>query len=184
MKTLLALLLAVGLTACTANTDEHAGETMENMDHDAMDGEVMDHDAMDGQAMDHDAMDSGGAMAESAAAAADAFRAAIVANDSTAAASIILEDALIVEGGGIETREHYLSGHFNGDGAFLSAMTREPLERTVSVAGHAAWITSTSRLQGNFRDRDIDMTSAELLVLKHSDAGWKVAAVHWSSRQN
>lgn len=183
MKTLLALFLAVGLTACNSNTDEHAGEAM---DHDAM--ESMDHDAMAGEAMDHEGMDhdtmGDSAMAESAAVAADAFRAAIVANDSTAAASIILEDALIVEGGGIETREHYLSGHFNGDGAFLSAMTREPVERTVSVAGHVAWITSTSRLQGNYRDRDVDVTSAELLVLEHSEAGWKVAAVHWSSRQN
>jgi ketosteroid isomerase-like protein len=179
MKTLLALLLAIGLSACGTDSSEHDGEAMEHaggMDHDAM-----NHEDGDAAHMEHT---ESGEMSEAAVAAAEAFRAAIVANDSTAAAAIILEDALILESGGVETREHYLSGHFNGDGAFLSAMTRELLDRTVSVSGHAAWITTTSRLHGNYRDRDIDMTSAELLVLKHGESGWKVAAVHWSSRQN
>jgi ketosteroid isomerase-like protein len=183
MKTLLALLLSIGLAACAADSSEHAGEHAgEAMEHaGTMDHDATNHEDGDGAHMEH--TDSA-EMSEAAVGAAEAFRAAIVANDSTLAAAIILEDALILEGGGVETREHYLSGHFNGDGAFLSAMTRELKDRKVSVSGHAAWITTTSRLHGNYRDRDIDMTSAELLVLEHSDAGWKVAAVHWSSRQN
>jgi ketosteroid isomerase-like protein len=171
MKTLLVFLLAAGLSACSAQEAEHP----DTMDPDGMSGEGT-------MEMDHDGMSAD--MEASAIAAAEAFRQAIVSGDSTAAGEIILEDAIIVEGGRTESREHYLSGHFKGDGAFLSAMTREPLDRKVSVSGHVAWITSVSRLHGTYRNNDTDMTSAELMVLKQDNEGWKVAAVHWSSRSN
>lgn len=115
-------------------------------------------------------------------AAAETFRAAIIAGDSAALQRIVWPDALILEGGDRETRAEYLSHHFGADGAFLRSMTREPLTRTVRVDGHTAWIASTSRMHGTSGDREVDLNSAELLVLRHAPGeGWRVAAVHWSS---
>ena len=115
------------------------------------------------------------------AAVADRFREAITAGDAEAAGALLAPDAAILEGGKIETAHDYLSHHFVSDGSFLRAMTREPGERRVTVAGDAAWVVSRSRLHGRYRDRDLDMNSAELMVLRRTDGGWRIAAVHWSS---
>ncbi|MFT5142808.1 MAG: ketosteroid isomerase-like protein [Rhodothermales bacterium] len=164
MKTITSLLLIVALAACA----DPSGE--------ASHADDMDHDA---------AMHVGDDMSETAVGdAVEAFRASIVANDSTAAASLLAENVRIVEGGNVETRDGYLSHHFHSDGAFLSAMTREPLTADVQMSGATAWSVSTSRLFGSYRDREIDMTSAELMVLEHGEGGWKVKAVHWSSGSN
>ena len=49
----------------------------------------------------------------------------------------------------------------------------EPLFRRTTVAGDAAWVASTQRIG--------DAEMAELLVMKRTPEGWRVAAVHWSS---
>ena len=112
---------------------------------------------------------------------ADQFVAAIAAENRSALETILSPDVLILESGGIETREEYFGHHFGADAEFLAAMTREPLDRTIRIVGDVAWITSRSRLQGTFRERDLDLDSAELLVLRRMPDGWRIAAVHWSS---
>lgn len=112
---------------------------------------------------------------------ANQFTAAIAAEDRSALESILSPDALILESGGIETREEYFGHHFGADAEFLAAMTREPLGRTIHIVGDVAWVASITRLQGTFRERDLDLDSAELLVLRRTPEGWRIAAVHWSS---
>ena len=115
-------------------------------------------------------------------AVADALTEAIVAGDRAAVEALLLEDARIYEGGKVESRTEYFSHHFGSDGAFLGAMQREPLTRSVEIDGHTARVTSTSRLHGTFRERAMDLVSTEVLVLRHSaENGWRVAEVHWSS---
>ena len=80
---------------------------------------------------------------------------------------------MILEGGQAEARAEYLGGHFARDAAFLADAQPEPLFRRTTVAGDAAWVASTQRV------RDAEM--AELLVMKRTADGWRVAAVHWSS---
>ncbi|MGB1841600.1 MAG: hypothetical protein ACPHWZ_10885, partial [Longimicrobiales bacterium] len=41
----------------------------------------------------------------------DAYHAALVNGDSTAALSLLSEDVTILESGGVEDKEHYRSGH-------------------------------------------------------------------------
>ncbi len=110
------------------------------------------------------------------------FHAAVVAADSAVAAGLLTAEALILESGGQETKEEYFSHHFHGDAAFLAATTREPATSQLRLAGDAAWVTSTSRIYGTFRDRDVDVNSAELMVLRRTPEGWRIAAIHWSSR--
>jgi hypothetical protein len=83
---------------------------------------------------------------------------------------------VILEGGQAEARAEYLGGHFARDAAFLADAQPEPLFRRTTVAGDAAWVASTQRVR--------DATMAELLVMKRTPDGWRVAAVHWSSAQN
>lgn len=156
---------------------------MEGMDHGQMEG----HEGMDHSGMDHDSMErsEAGADEEAAARTADRFRQAVAAGDRAAVEALLLPNAVILEGGGSETRSEYLGGHFASDGAFLSAMERTPLTRRTETAGDAAWVASTSRLAGTYEGRTLDLDSAELLVLRRDASapeGWRIAAVHWSSR--
>ncbi len=55
----------------------------------------------------------------------------------------------------------------------LAGTKPESLYRRTGVAGDAAWVASTQRVG--------DAEMAELLVMKQTPEGWRVAAVHWSS---
>ena len=110
------------------------------------------------------------------------FQAALAAGDSAVVAGLLAAEAIILESGGQETKEEYLSHHFHSDAAFLGATTREPATSQLRLAGDAAWVASISRIHGTFRDRDIDLNSAELMVLRRTPEGWRIAAIHWSSR--
>lgn len=114
--------------------------------------------------------------------AVERFTEALAMGDSTTVATLLLPEAMILEGGVVEDRHHYLGHHYSSDVRFLQAMTRDPKARQVHVVGDVAYVASTSRLHGSYRDRDIDLSSAELMVLRRTIEGWRVAAIHWSSR--
>jgi hypothetical protein len=153
------------------------------MDH----GGMMKHDQMNG--MDHGRMGPMSAddvrAAEAAGRTADRFHTALDGGDRAAVEALLLPDAVVLEGGKAEARAEYLGHHFGSDTAFLAAVEREPLTRKTDVAGDAAWVALTSRLHGTYDGRTLDLDSAELLVLRRDASapdGWRVAAVHWSSR--
>lgn len=110
------------------------------------------------------------------------FHAALAAGDSAMVESLLAPGALILESGGVETREQYLGGHLRGDIAFAQAVPRQPGPQTVRVQGDLAYAASTSVTQGEYRGRAINSTGAELMVLVRVGGTWKIAAVHWSSR--
>lgn len=112
----------------------------------------------------------------------DNFRIAIINNNSEKASSLLTDDARILESGGIETKEEYLSHHFHSDGKFLSAMEREVKTQKVISSEKTAWISTVSHVSGTYNDREISINSAELAVLVKTENGWKISAVHWSSR--
>jgi hypothetical protein len=156
-------------------------DRMEGMDHSRMEG--MEHGQMSG--MQHGPMSADAARAaEAASRTADRFYTALTAGDRAVVESLLLPDAVVLEGGKAEARAEYLGHHFGSDIAFLASVEREPLTRTTDVAGDAAWVASTSRVSGAYEGRTLDLDSAELLVLRHDAAapdGWRIAAVHWSS---
>ena len=114
--------------------------------------------------------------------AVQSFHSALAEGDSATVLDLLGTDARIVESGGIETRAEYRSGHMLGDMRFASAVSREAGPILVVVVGDVAWATSTSVTQGESRGRTIDSRGAELMVLTREADGWKVRAVHWSSR--
>ncbi|MEX0908905.1 MAG: nuclear transport factor 2 family protein, partial [Gemmatimonadaceae bacterium] len=108
--------------------------------------------------------------------------AARAAGDSAAALSYLDDDVVVLESGGVETREEYRSHHLPADIAFARAVPANRAPMRVRVQGDVAWVSSTSVTQGEFNGRAVNSTGAELMVLRRTESGWKISAIHWSSR--
>jgi ketosteroid isomerase-like protein len=125
-----------------------------------------------------------GTTSDSAAVVAvvDAYHRALASGDSMAVEMLLAPDAIILESGHVETRAQYLGGHLRGDIAFARAVPRERSDIRVVVQGDAAWATSTSITKGEYRERPVNSAGAELMVLRRTPQGWRIAAIHWSAR--
>lgn len=110
------------------------------------------------------------------------FHGALEQGDSAQALGLLSDDAIILESGGTETKAEYRAGHLRGDIAFARAVSREQGAVRVVVSGDAAWASSSSLMRGTYRDREIHSRSVELMVLRRTAEGWRIAAIHWSSR--
>lgn len=110
------------------------------------------------------------------------FEKAMVENDSESASSLLHDNVIIMEGDGTETKEEYLSHHFHSDGKFLSVIERNELSQKINIEGNMAWVSTITSMKGTYSDREIDLTSLELAVLKNENGNWKIIALHWSSR--
>ena len=124
------------------------------------------------------------ARGDSAAVAAtvDRFHGAIVAGDSALAMSLLAPDAVVLESGGVETREEFRAHHLPADIAFAQAVKSERGPMRVLVRGDVAWASSTSTTTGDYRGRQVNSAGAELVVLARVGKEWKISAIHWSSR--
>lgn len=111
-----------------------------------------------------------------------AYHKALATGDSAAALALLAPDAMILETGGVETRDQYRSHHLPGDIAFARAIQSERGAIRVVVQGDVAWATSSSTTQGEFRGRVVNSNGAELMVLSRAATGWRIRAIHWSSR--
>lgn len=138
-----------------------------------------------GAAQEATAPGTGAAQASDSAGIADVvggFHDALANGDSARALALLAPEARILEGGAIETVEEYASGHLPADMAFAAAVPRERGPRQVMIHGDVAWAMSTSAARGTYRDREIGSRGAELVVLSRHEEGWRIEAIHWSSR--
>ncbi|MEJ7810241.1 MAG: DUF4198 domain-containing protein [Gemmatimonadaceae bacterium] len=110
------------------------------------------------------------------------YHAALAAGDSAAALALLAPDAVVLESGGVETRDEYRSHHLPADIGFARAVPSTRGALRVVVRGDVAWATSTSTTQGQYQGRAINSAGAELMVLAREAAGWRIRAIHWSSR--
>ena len=113
----------------------------------------------------------------------DAFHDALRRGDGPAAMKLLAPDAIILEGGGIETRAEYESHHLAADMEFAKAVPSARSDVRVQLDGNTAWLTSASRTQGTFKERPINSRGAELMVLTKTPDGWRIRAIHWSSQK-
>ena len=119
---------------------------------------------------------------EAVRAAVTRFHNAITSGDAAAAMTVVAEDALFLEAGGVETRSEYEKNHLPGDIEFEKSVSVKRSALRVVVAGDAAWTTCTSEFKGAFQGRTIDSIGTELMVLSRRAGRWQIRAVHWSSR--
>jgi ketosteroid isomerase-like protein len=110
------------------------------------------------------------------------FHGALTAGDTAKAMSLVADDAVFLEAGGVETRAQYEKDHLPADIAFEKGVTIKRTPIRVTVAGDTAWAWSTSEMVGTFQGRAIDSLGGELMVLTRTPAGWRIRAVHWSGR--
>lgn len=139
----------------------------------ATEGTSPSETGFDGQALDDSA---------AVAATVDRFHKAIAAGDSALALSLVAPDVVVLESGGMETRDEFRSRHLAADIAFAQAVKVERGPMRVVVRGDVAWVTSTSTTMGEYRGRQVNSSGAELMVLSRTPQGWRITAIHWSSR--
>ena len=111
------------------------------------------------------------------------YHEALAAGDSATALALLTDDVVILESGGIETRAEYRSHHLPADIGFAKAVRSQRSPVHVRLHGDMAWASSTSTAQGEMNGRTINSAGAELMVLMRTAQGWKISAIHWSSRQ-
>lgn len=111
-----------------------------------------------------------------------AYHDALGRGDSAAALALLAPDAVILESGGRESRDEYRAHHLPADIEFARAVPSRVGPRQVTIVGDVAWVSSTSETTGTFRERPINSTGAELIVLSRTAGGWVIRAIHWSSR--
>ena len=110
------------------------------------------------------------------------YHRALATSDSGEAIRLLAPDAVILESGGAESVAEYRAHHLPADIAFAAAVSSNRTVTRVVVRGDMAWIASTSTTQGEFRGRAINSAGAELMVLVRASGGWRISAIHWSSR--
>lgn len=113
----------------------------------------------------------------------EAFHAALAAGDSVGALALLAPDAVILESGDLESRAEYAAHHLGADMAFVRAVPSTRVTTEVFQDGNAAWVAAVTTSKGTFRDRAVSSQGAELMVLSRTDAGWRIRAIHWSSRR-
>ena len=111
-----------------------------------------------------------------------AFHTAFAAGNGAAVMQLIHDDALMMEGGNIETRSEYEKAHLPADLAFEKAVTAKRTPVRMVVRGDAAWVTTSADFVGTFENRPVDFLGLELMVLSREPAGWRIRAIHWSAR--
>ena len=112
----------------------------------------------------------------------EAFHRALNTGDAAGALALLTPDAVILESGDLETRAEYAAHHLAADIEFSRAVASQRVTTRVYQDGEVAWVASGDH-QPQLRDRPVASQGAELLILSRTGAGWRIRAIHWSSRR-
>jgi uncharacterized protein (TIGR02246 family) len=126
--------------------------------------------------------DSGVEDSSEVAAVVQRFDSLMAAGDSAGILTLLADDAVVLESGGLETRAEFRSHHLPADISFARSVKGIQGPIVVRVLGDVAWASSTTTLEGEMRGRVINSVSAELMVLSRESGTWRIRAIHWSSR--
>jgi ketosteroid isomerase-like protein len=110
------------------------------------------------------------------------FHDAISRADSSAALALLTDDVVVLEAGGFETRAEFRQHHLAADIQFAQSAKVERQLRAVKRRGDVAWVTATSTATRTVDGRESRSSGAELMVLVLTASGWRISAIHWSSR--
>ncbi len=117
-----------------------------------------------------------------AAKAVIAFHTAINSGNAEQARRLLDDAVIIFEGGGVErSADQYANHHMKSDMAFLNKMNITSEEHQVKIIGEMAISMSRSQIKGNYKDKVIDISSMETMVLRKNNNGWKIIHIHWSN---
>ena len=120
---------------------------------------------------------------DSPGAVVEAYYAALATGDAAAAEALLAPDVVVLEGGYAEARSEYLAHHLAADIEFARAIAQQRSGVRVVSEGNVAWVSATSRAEGEFRGKTVKSEGAELIVLSRGASGWLIRAIHWSSHE-
>ena len=105
--------------------------------------------------------------------------------DSATVLKLLAPDVIVLESGGMESREEYRRHHLPADIAFAAAVPGTHKVVGVAIQERTGWVSSTSVTEGQYKGRAVNSAGAELIVLSREAAGaeWRIRAIHWSSRR-
>lgn len=118
------------------------------------------------------------------AAAVKAFQTAMDTGDAATVMQYIADDALMMEGGTIENRMQYEKDHLPADLDFAKGMTAKRMPVKQDVRGDVAWVRTSTEFTGTFQEQPLSLLGLETMVLTREPEGWRIRALHWSSRRN
>lgn len=111
----------------------------------------------------------------------DAFHFALKSGDRLKALEALTADITIFEQGRVErSRTEYARRHLAEDMAFAAATQRTVARRSARVLGNSAWVMSINRNRGKFKNRPVDFTTDETMVLTRVAGKWRIVHIHWS----
>lgn len=116
-----------------------------------------------------------------AEAVAQAFHTALHSGDRAAVLALLAPDVSISEGGQVQSREAYASGHLGEDIAFLKAAQSTPVSLGSMSMGDTAMVGSESDIQATVKGKLTKLRSRELLTLKKDGTDWKIVSIRWES---
>ncbi len=112
-----------------------------------------------------------------------AFHDALATGDSALVLTLLAENVVIFESGGVEaSRAEYRSHHLPADIAFARSTEKEVTVDRVGFSGDVAWVLSHSTTTGSFRGGDVNSAGTETMILRQTQTGWRIEHIHWSSR--
>jgi len=118
-----------------------------------------------------------------AVAAVERFHGALAASDSALAVSLLADDALVIESGAIQSRAEYLSHHLGADMKASQGSKGVRSVTNVTVVGAMAYVVSKTETPASGAEGSTASELVELMIVSKSTNGWKIRAVHWSSRR-
>jgi ketosteroid isomerase-like protein len=117
----------------------------------------------------------------------DSFMVDIATSQFEAARQLMTPDAVVLANAQVlGNRDAYIAGPAKRDAAALGATTqRELLHRNVKVGADLACVVSEKRLHGTppGAQAALDILVTETMLLSRTSSGWKIAHIHWSTRQ-
>lgn len=112
----------------------------------------------------------------------DTFHAALVKGDRKAVVEQLAADVVIFEQGFVEKgRDAYAEGSLPNDLTFAGMVKREVLSRDAWEDGNVAWVLTRAAVSGDFGEQKLELENTETLLLRRTDAGWKITHIHRSA---
>lgn len=111
---------------------------------------------------------------------AEAFADALASGDLDTVKSLLAEDVIVLESGGVEaSRDEYFAHHAAADAKYLADATQTITRRIAKADGTTVWIATESTLA---KPNQSPAKNTETLVLAKRKGDWKIVHIHWSSR--
>ena len=114
----------------------------------------------------------------------DAFHFALKSGKRDVALGFLVADALVFEEGRLNrTRSDYARRDLGRDIDFAATTKLTIMRRDTKTNGDVASVLSVNRIEGQYRDRPIDLIADETMLLRRTAGKWRIVHIHWSFSQ-